>query len=168
MPDSRAKTSRSPLEFHAVSLEENPARALVVAMREEIAELYTGVVLDGPEMPKAGPRELGPPGGVFLVGFDEDGRAVCGGGVKDLGSGACEIKRMYVVPEARRQGVGRALLAALEDQARLMGFMSVRLDCERHNWPLYRAAGYVEIDDYNDNPFADHWAEKHLVVTPID
>ena len=43
-----------------------------------------------------------------------------------------------------------------------MGFESVRLDCQRHTWPLYRAAGYAEIDDYNDNPFADHWAEKPL------
>ena len=43
-----------------------------------------------------------------------------------------------------------------------MGFTSVRLDCERHNWPMYRAAGYIEIEDYNHNPFADHWAEKRL------
>jgi hypothetical protein len=43
-----------------------------------------------------------------------------------------------------------------------MGFATVRLDCQRHNWPLYRAAGYVAIEDYNDNPFADHWAEKLL------
>ena len=69
---------------------------------------------------------------------------------------------MYVAPEARGRGVGRALLAALEAQASSMGFARVRLDCQRHNWPLYRAAGYVEIDDYNDNPFADHWAEKLL------
>jgi GNAT superfamily N-acetyltransferase len=69
---------------------------------------------------------------------------------------------MYVVPAARRRGVGRALLAALEDHARSMGFATVRLDCQRHNWPLYRAAGYVAIEDYNDNPFADHWAEKQL------
>ena len=75
---------------------------------------------------------------------------------------------MYVVPGARRRGVGRALLAALEQQARSMGFARVRLDCQRHNWPLYRAAGYVEIGDYNDNPFADHWAEKRLErsITP--
>ena len=46
-------------------------------MREEIGQLYAGVVLDGPEMPKAGPRELGPPRGVFLVGFDASGEAVC-------------------------------------------------------------------------------------------
>ena len=69
---------------------------------------------------------------------------------------------MYVVPEARRRGVGRALLAALEGQARAMGFARVRLDCERHIWPFYRAPCYVEIDDYNDNPFAHRWAEKTL------
>jgi hypothetical protein len=58
------------MTFRPVPLSEEPARSLVAAMREEIAQIYTGVVLDGPEMPKAGPRELGPPGGAFLVGSD--------------------------------------------------------------------------------------------------
>jgi len=52
----------SPLTFRAMPLGQDPARSLVEAMRAEIAEIYAGVVLDGPEMPKAGPRELGPPG----------------------------------------------------------------------------------------------------------
>ncbi len=106
------------LSFRPVPLSDEPARSLVTAMREEIGQLYAGVVLDGPEMPKAGPRELGPPRGVFLVGFDASGVAVCGGGVKDIGDGACEIKRMYVIPEARNAGIGRELLVALEDAAR--------------------------------------------------
>jgi GNAT superfamily N-acetyltransferase len=92
----------------------------------------------------------------------EQAHAVACGGLKTVGPGVAEVKRMYVVPEARGRGVGRALLVALEEQAQSMGFASVRLDCERHNWPIYRAAGYVEIDDYNDNPFADHWGEKNL------
>jgi len=69
----------------------------------------------------------------------------------------------FVVTSSARPPAS-ALLAALysEDGARSMGFESVRLDCQRHTWPLYRAAGYAEIDDYNDNPFADHWVEKPL------
>ena len=54
--------------------------------------------------------------------------AVCGGGVKDLGDGACEIKRMYVIPEARNAGRGRELLVALEDAARELGYERARLD----------------------------------------
>jgi GNAT superfamily N-acetyltransferase len=134
-------------------------------MREEIALIYEGVVLDGPEMPKAGPRELGPPGGVFLVGFDESGAAVCGGGVKDIGEGACEIKRMYVVPEARNGGRGRELLEALEGAARELGYVCARLDTgpEQHGARrMYQAAGYEPIENFNGNPMATFFGEKTL------
>ena len=154
-----------PITFRPIPLEEEPARSLVLAMREEIASIYTGVVLDGPEMPKAGPKELGPPGGVFLVGFDEAGTPVCGGGVKDIGEGACEIKRMYVVPEARNGGKGRELLVALEDAARELGYERARFDTgpEQHGARrMYLAAGYEPIENFNGNPMATFFGEKTL------
>ena len=154
-----------PLIFRPVPLTDEPARSLVEAMREEIASIYTGVVLDGPEMPKAGPRELGPPKGVFLIGFDESGTAVCGGGVKDIGAGACEIKRMYVVPEARNGGKGRELLEALEEAARELGYVRARLDTgpEQHGARrMYQAAGYEPIENFNGNPMATFFGEKTL------
>jgi GNAT superfamily N-acetyltransferase len=153
------------MTFRPVPLSEEPARSLVAAMREEIAQIYTGVVLDGPEMPKAGPRELGPPGGAFLVGFDESGAAICGGGIKDLGDGACEIKRMYVIPEARNAGRGRELLEALEETARRFGYERARLDTgpEQHGARrMYRAAGYEPIENFNRNPMATFFGEKTL------
>ena len=146
-------------------LTDEPARSLVIAMREEIARLYTGVVLDGPDMPKAGPRELGPPGGVFLVGFDKAGAAVCCGGVKNLGDGRCEIKRMYVVPEARNAGYGRTLLAALEEAARKLGYEIARLDTgpgQPTAKRMYLEAGYSEIENFNSNPVATFFGEKTL------
>ena len=134
-------------------------------MREEIGQIYAGVDLDGPEMPRAGPRELGPPGGLFLVGFDDSGAAVCAGGVKDLGDGRCEIKRMYVVPEARGSGRGRELLRALEEAARALGYGVARLDTGP-NQPsakrMYLEAGYKEIENFNGNPVATFFGEKSL------
>ena len=153
------------LTFRPVPLDQDPARSLVIAMRDEIASIYAGVVLDGPEMPKAGPRELGPPGGVFLVGFDPEGIAVCGGGVKDLGDGICEIKRMYVIPEARRKGHARELLVALEDAAREHGYEIARLDTgprQPSSERMYREAGYSEIENFNANPVASFFGEKTL------
>src|SRR5207245_1940948 len=76
--------------------------------------------LDGESMPKAGPVELSPPAGAFLIGW-LDGEPVCCGGVKRLDRRTCEIKKMYVVPARRGQGVGRALLPALGDQDRGRG-----------------------------------------------
>ncbi len=155
----------SPLSFRPVPLEEEPARSLASAMRDEIATIYENVDLDGPKMPKAGPQELGPPGGVFLVGFDEEDRAVCGGGVKDLGEGICEIKRMYVAPEARGAGRGRELLEALEEEARRLGYERARLDTgprQERSERMYLAAGYEPIHNFNANPIATFFGEKAL------
>ena len=127
--------------------------------------MYDGLEIDGPEMPKAGPEELSPPGGAFLVGFDETGEPISCGGVKDLGDGACEIKKMYVVPEARRSGRAGELLAALEDAARDLGYGTVRLDTgprQPHAERFYRNAGYEPIGNFNGNPVATFFGEKRL------
>jgi GNAT superfamily N-acetyltransferase len=153
------------LEFRAVSLGSEPARSLVRAMRAEIKALYEGVDLDSPDMPKASPNELGPPAGTFLVGYDEHEEPVCCGGVKDVGDGICEIKRMYVVPEARRSGRAGELLAALEDAARELGYETARLDTgprQPHAERFYRRAGYQPIHNFNGNPVASFFGEKRL------
>lgn len=141
-----------------------PAADLLAAMGEEILALYDHA-LDAPDMPKAGPAELSPPGGSLLVGYDDGGTAVCVGGVKRLPDGACEIKRMYVAPAARGRGVGRELLRALEGEARALGYEIVRLDTgpkQPSARRMYEEAGYVEIENFNANPVATFFAEKRL------
>lgn len=141
-----------------------PGVGLIAEMRAEIAGLYAGLVLDGEDMPRAGAAELGPPHGTFLVGWQGE-RAVCCGGLKRLDDRACEIKRMYVAPAARGQGVARQLLAALEDAARELGYALARLDSgdrQPHALALYGSAGYREIPNFNGNPAATYFAEKSL------
>ncbi|MDT5324577.1 MAG: hypothetical protein QOF25_1729 [Mycobacterium sp.] len=95
------------LDFRPVPAGTGDGAALVAAMIDEMRELYwdvgDGLDLNSPDMPKGGPAELSPPAGVFLVGY-RDGAAVCGGGVKRLPDGGCEIKRM--VRGARRPRAG--------------------------------------------------------------
>jgi GNAT superfamily N-acetyltransferase len=152
------------IEFVAGSVDGDPGAALIAAMRDEMAVTYDGLVLDGADMPKAGAAELGPPGGAFLVGMQQ-GRPVCCGGVKRLDDRACEIKRMYVVPDARGRGVARTLLRALQDTARELGYEIARLDtgdrqpAARH---LYESEGYAEIENFNANPVATYFGEKVL------
>jgi GNAT superfamily N-acetyltransferase len=110
------------------------------------------------------PHELEPPGGVFLLAEDR-GVAVACGGVRTVAPGLGEVKRMYVVPGARRRGIARRMLGELELHAAALGLARVRLDTsavQPEAVALYHATGYVEIADYNGNPFATHWFEKTL------
>ena len=152
------------LEFRPCAVDEEPAGTLAQGMRDEIAALYDGLVLDGPDMPKAGPAELAPPGGTFVVGFD-DGIPVCCGGLKRLPDGACEIKKMFVVAQARGRGIARALLVELERRARELGYEIVRLDTgwrQPHAQRMYERAGYAPIANFNANPVATFFGEKAL------
>jgi GNAT superfamily N-acetyltransferase len=150
--------------FRHVPVVDADGAALVGAMIDEMRELYEGLDLNSPDMPAAGATELAPPGGTFLVGY-RDGEAICGGGLKRLPDGACEIKRMYVVPAARGHGVARLLLRALQDAARDLGYDIARLDTgprQPHARGLYESEGYVAIGNFNANPVATFFGEKRL------
>ena len=112
----------------------------------------------------AEPHELTPPAGCFVVAY-LDGEPVGCGGVKHLPGGPSDIKRMWVSPTARGLGLGRRLLAELEQRARDSGATVARLETNRvlvEAIALYRSAGYREVPAFNDEPFAHHWFEKPL------
>ncbi|HEX3616866.1 MAG TPA: GNAT family N-acetyltransferase [Solirubrobacteraceae bacterium] len=152
------------IQFQEGRVDSGDGGTLEGAMREEMRELYAGLDLQGPDMPKAGPDELNPPRGAFLVGY-EDGVATCCGGIKRLDDAICEIKRMYVIPAARGRGVARILLEALERQARELGYTVARLDTgpkQPGAQHLYESAGYDPIPNFNANPVATFFGEKRL------
>jgi len=136
---------------------------LVEAMVAEMEKLYdlpagSGLGTGAP------PADFAPPGGTFVVLYD-GGRPVAGGGVKRSEDGVAEIKRMYVVPAARRQGLGRRLLETLEDAARELDYARIRLDTgarQPHAQAMYERAGYRPIGNYNHNAQASFWGEKIL------
>ena len=136
------------------------ALALVAAMVDEMGTLYEPGLARSP----LAPEELGPPGGGFVVLWGE-GRVIAGGGIKRLDDRACEIKRMYVVPDARGRGAGRALLAALEELGRELGYAVARLDTGTRQpgaQRMFERAGYISVPDYNGNPYAAFWGKKRL------
>jgi GNAT superfamily N-acetyltransferase len=145
-------------DFRVADAASSPGRDLIAAVLMEY-DAMAGVALRGG--PSATADEFSPPHGAYVVGY-VDGVPGCGGGVKGLGGGIAELKRMYVAPSFRGRGLARELLGALEDVARDLGHHALRLDSQTQTWPMYLAAGYRAIDDYNDNPYAQFWGEKQL------
>ena len=112
----------------------------------------------------AGDRELSPPAGVMLVATLRSEPIGCGA-LKFHPSRPTEIKRMWVAASARGLGVGRRLLAELEATAAARGDRLIRLDTNdalTEAIGMYRSAGYVEVDAFNEEPYAHHWFEKRL------
>jgi GNAT superfamily N-acetyltransferase len=150
------------LEFRPSRSDESPGRGLLRELNDLFNSQYPGRVVRPGSV--TSPDEMMPPEGIFLVGY-EDERPIAIGGLRRLQAGICEIKRMYVVPQARSRGVGRALLAALEDAGRKLGYHRVRLDAgpaQVHSRVLFEKTGYVEIPRYNNNHIAVYFAEKQL------
>jgi GNAT superfamily N-acetyltransferase len=109
-------------------------------------------------------EQMSPPHGLFLAAVVDDLVVGCGG-VRVQDGGVCEIKRMFVAPQARAQGIAKRLLAALEAAAIDMGCHTAQLDTRSvlvEARAMYLAAGYIEVERYNDNPFAQHWFSKKL------
>ncbi|MBY0308561.1 MAG: GNAT family N-acetyltransferase [Phycisphaerales bacterium] len=83
-----------------------------------------------------------------------------------LGPGVGEVKRMYVRPERRGLGLGHALIRRLVADARQIGYRTLKLDTSTNMLAaqhVYRAAGFVPCERYNDDPMEDTvWYELRL------
>jgi putative acetyltransferase len=89
----------------------------------------------------------------FVVGF-VDGRPVACGALQPLSLGVGELKRMYVRPPFRGQGLSRLILAALEERALQLGFHTLRLETGQNLAPalgLYQGADYQPIPLYGED-----------------
>ncbi|KUN26299.1 transcriptional regulator [Streptomyces antibioticus] len=111
-----------------------------------------------------GPEEVSGAAGAFFVAYEE-GRPVGCGALRRLEPGVGELRHVWVHRDARRLGLARRLLAALEAEATARGLTLLRLDTHAtltEAQAMYRACGYTEIPAYVDHVYADHWFEKRL------
>ena len=120
---------------------------LVRAQWRELLERY-GVPDADPDDLQA--DHLAPPHGVFLVAWVA-GDAVGCGGIRQYDEATGEIKRMYTKPEARRRGISRVVLEALEARARAVGYTRLVLETgirQPEAIALYESSGYASIEPY--------------------
>jgi ribosomal protein S18 acetylase RimI-like enzyme len=112
----------------------------------------------------ASDADLTMPAGMLLVATLHGDPVGCGA-LKFGPDGTAHIKRMWVDQNVRGLGLGRRLLADLEAQAASHDATVVRLDTNKtltEAIAMYRAAGYREVDRFNEETYAHHWFEKLL------
>ncbi|MCI3225957.1 GNAT family N-acetyltransferase [Streptomyces sp. NP-1717] len=130
------------MKVEQVMWDDTDAVALRARQRAEIAERY-GTPDSEPGVPPSQADMA-----VFFVAYEDDGTAVGCGGLRALGAGIGEIKRMYVAPASRGSGVAPRVLAALEEWAREQGWSSLRLetgDAQPDAVRFYTRSGYGPI-----------------------
>ena len=159
----------TPLAIRRVGYLHPDAQALVARVQAEYVERY-----GSPDESPVDPARFDPPAGLFVVGYDaaSAGAPVATGAwrrspVKVLGgASAVEVKRMFVVTEARGRGFARAVLAELEATAAAAGHDTVVLETglrQPEAIALYLSSGYVEIPGfgyYRDAPLSRCYGKR--------
>ncbi|WP_189054150.1 GNAT family N-acetyltransferase [Longimycelium tulufanense] len=161
------------MELRIVPFDHPDAVALSAAVQQEYVQRY-----GDEDVTPIEPDEFTPPRGLFLVGYLDDGPVACGGWrardneEEHLRVGDAELKRMYVVPEARGNGLARALLAELERTAALAGRRRVVLETgtkQPEAIALYLSCGYIEAPQfgvYRGHPCSRCFSKLLPAATP--
>lgn len=116
------------------------------------------------------PGKYAPPGGALLLARRTDGEAIGCVGLRAIDpTGCCEMKRLYVTPQARGLGLGKALVEAVVTEAQRIGYREIRLDTlptMDEAIGLYRKLGFEPIAPYYVTPIAGtRFMAKRLVPT---
>jgi GNAT superfamily N-acetyltransferase len=145
-------SERPEIEFRALDYRDAHESVLVFMAELASAELPGHPDLTPPEGPELEPERRG----LFVVAY-LNGQPAASGGYRmfpdDPSGDTAEFVRMYVRPGARRSGLGRALLAELEELARDDDYRYAVLDvgAEQHGaQALYEIRGYRRIHGERD------------------
>ncbi len=98
-----------------------------------------------------------PDGRLFLA--SDDGTPLGCAALRKLENGVCEMKRLYLRPEARGRGLGNILIEKIIEAARSIGYQKLRLDTHPPKMgkavSLYESHGFRPIPPYYNNPHSD-------------
>jgi ribosomal protein S18 acetylase RimI-like enzyme len=100
------------------------------------------------------PGKYAQPEGRLYLAFDGKQAAGCAG-LRKIEESVCELKRLYVRPLYRGQGIGRRLTVQAVNDARKIGYTRMRLDTlpsMGRALDLYSDLGFKPIPPYTQNP----------------
>lgn len=100
------------------------------------------------------PGQYARPNGALIIAVAPDQLAACVA-LRQLSPTACEMKRLYVRPAFRGQGLGRDLTHHILVHASALGYRTLLLDTLPEMTAaiaLYRTLGFLPIPRYGDNP----------------
>ena len=142
---------------HIASAGPDDLEGVRVLFRDYAASLGVDLSFQEFERELAGlPGDYAPPRGALLLA--REGSQLAGGiALRPLDADICEMKRLYVRPAFRGRALGRALVMALVDRARLLGYTRMGLDSLpglREAGGLYASLGFRPIAAYRFNPIA--------------
>ena len=116
------------------------------------------------------PGLYGPPKGELLLARRPDGMAIGCAALRPMEPrGCCEMKRLYVSPEARGLGLGKALIQALIAAAERIGYREMRLDTlpsMRDAQALYGRLGFDIAEPYYDTPVKGTLFMRRILSSP--
>jgi ribosomal protein S18 acetylase RimI-like enzyme len=114
------------------------------------------------------PGRYAPPGGQLLIARDGNAAAIGCVALRAMHApGCCEMKRLFVTPEGRGLGLGRALAEAIIDEGRKLGYAELRLDTlpsMQDAIGLYRKLGFVSCEPYYAAPEGTIFMKRRLGV----
>ncbi len=113
----------------------------------------------------ASDAEMTLPNGLLVVAKLRGAAVGCGALKLHADTQIGEVKRMWVAPEVRGLGLGRRLLERLSAEAEARKMLILRLETNRslsEAKHLYERAGFVEVEPFNNEPYAHHWFQKDL------
>jgi GNAT superfamily N-acetyltransferase len=100
------------------------------------------------------PGKFAPPEGRLIMAVTS-GQPIGCAALRPIDARVCELKRMFVLPQFRQHGVGKALSKRLIEDARVIGYELMRLDTGNFliaAIQLYESLGFQRIDPYYDVP----------------
>jgi GNAT superfamily N-acetyltransferase len=137
------------LDVRREELSSSTAMTLISALNAELKSLYPE---EGATHFRLDPAEVAEGAGAFMVAY-LDGVPVGCGAVRLLDATTAELKRMYVTPATRGEGDGRAVVAALEAEARSIGARRLLLETgirQTAALRLYARCGFCHIEPYGE------------------